>query len=326
MLGLFPLEWRAFWSGVAAYEKQLQEIRLRVDKPILVIVQGKEYFLSKKGEFTDKLSEACIVKGEVLENFLQHICNYSLYAFEEEVRQGFITVKGGHRVGLTGQVVLERPGMIRTIKYISCINIRIAHEIKGVADPILPDVYTEGRLKSTLIISPPGCGKTTLLRDLVRQISNGNPFGKGLCVGVVDERSEIAGTYLGRPQNDIGIRTDILDACPKTLGMMLLLRSMAPQVIAVDELGGREDMDALRLVAAGGSKIVATIHGEGLVDVKNKFGPLNLREEQVFEHFLILGKREGKCEIIKSYGREEAYAEIGRGYYDCGRLPGIGDR
>lgn len=324
LLGLFPMEWREFWYEVATCEKDLQEIRLRIDKPILIIKHGKEYFLTENGCFTDMLSEACILNKEILEKFLQHICNYSIYAFEDEIKQGFITVKGGHRVGLAGQVVMEKQGMIRTIKHISCMNIRIAHEIKGVADKILPNVYLNGKLKSTLIISPPGCGKTTLLRDLVRQVSNGNPYGKGLCVGVVDERSEIAGSYLGSPQNDIGLRTDVLDACPKTQGMMLMLRSMAPQVIAVDELGGREDMNALRLIAACGSKIIATIHGEGLEDVKNKFGASNLLKEQIFEYFIVLGKKEGRCEIIDSYGKEEAYAEISRSNFDCRWLPGIG--
>ncbi len=325
LLGLFPLKWREFWRYVAAEEENLQEIRLRVHRPILIIRQGKESYLDERGCFTDKQDIAQISNEEDLEAFLQHICNYSLYAFEDEIRQGFITVAGGHRVGIAGQVVLDKPGSVRTIKHISYMNIRIAHEIKGAADEVLSGLYINGRLKNTLIISPPGCGKTTLLRDLIRQISDGNAYGKGLCVGVVDERSEIAGSYMGKPQNDMGMRTDVLDACPKVLGMMLLLRSMTPQVIAIDELGGREDMEALHLAAACGSRIIATIHGEGLSDVCRKFGADNLLREQIFDCFLILGKREGKCSIMRYYGKEEAYAEIGGNDYDCGRLSGAGD-
>lgn len=324
LLGLFPLKWREFWRYAAAEEENLQEIRLRVDRPVIIIKQGRECYLDERGYFTDKQDKAYISREEDLEGFLQHICNYSLYAFEDEIRQGFITVAGGHRVGIAGQVVLDKPGSVRTIKHISYMNIRIAHEIKGAADKVLPKLYIDGRLKNTLIISPPGCGKTTLLRDLIRQISNGNAYGEGLCVGVVDERSEIAGSYMGKPQNDVGMRTDVLDACPKALGMMLLLRSMAPQVIAIDELGGREDMEALHLAAACGSRIVATIHGEGLKDVCRKFGADNLLREQIFESFLVLGKSEGKCRIMRYYGREEAYAEIGGNGYDCGRLSGAG--
>ena len=272
LLQLFPKERRGFWEETAKKQKQLQEIRLRCNKPIVLLMEGKEYFLDCNGMLLDNPEVGYRVEQEEIEALLNHICHYSLYAYEDELRQGFITVPGGHRVGIAGQVVMEQDGSVRTMKNISCINIRISHQIRGAADVVIPYLYHNGQLKNTLIISAPGCGKTTLLRDMIRQISDGNSYGGGMCVGVVDERSEIAGSFQGIPQNDIGIRTDVLDACPKALGMMLLLRSMSPQVIAIDELGGEADMQALHMAAFCGSRIVATVHGADVQDVFRRFG------------------------------------------------------
>lgn len=131
-------------------------------------------------------------------------------------------------------------------------------------------MVNKGNVCHTLIISPPMCGKTTLLRDLIRQVSDGNTYLPGMSVGVVDERSEIAGSYQGIPQNDLGIRTDILDCCPKAEGMMMLIRSMSPEVVAVDELGDYEDIHAIESVIHCGCKLFATVHGSSIEDIKRK--------------------------------------------------------
>lgn len=311
ILQIFPGEQRSFFKKAAEREAYINEIRLRAEKPILVVEGDKEWYLDRNGIYTKESSSASIISTQELEKTIQHICHYSLYAYEEELRQGYITVEGGHRIGIVGQVVLEDFGKIRTIKHIRGINIRISHEMKQVSDPILPYLYRDGRPKGALIISPPGCGKTTLLRDMIRNLSDGSTYGKGVTVGVVDERSEIAGSYLGQPQNDVGIRTDVLDACPKALGMMLLLRAMSPKVIAIDELGSKEEIEAVRTVAACGSKVIATMHGRDLEDIRKRDGMERLLQESCFEVLFVLGKEKGKC-VVKNI-----YEEVRAGEWEC---------
>lgn len=299
ILQLFPASQRDFWQRTAACQREIQEIRLRVHRPIVIQKGGRELFLDSDGAFADSPVGARCISPEELEGLLRHVCSYSIYAFEEELRQGFITVSGGHRVGVAGQAVLEDDGRIRSMKNISFINLRISHEVKGAADSVIPYMYRDGELLNALIISPPGCGKTTLLRDLIRQISDGNAYGKGMTVGVVDERSELAGCFCGIPQNDLGMRTDVLDACPKERGMLLLLRSMSPRVVAIDELGSREELDQLRRAQACGCRILATAHGESMEDVKRRFDMSRENWERLFDLSILLGKVEGRCVVRK---------------------------
>lgn len=309
ILQFFPAEQREFWKRTAMEQRQIQEIRMRAGRPVIIHKSGREVFLNPQGEFTDRQECAVCMDRRQLEEILRVVCQDSVYAFEEEMRQGFLTLQGGHRIGISGQAVTEADGRLRTIKNIAFLNLRIAHQVKGAADGVLPRLYREGRLMSTLIVSPPGCGKTTLLRDLIRRVSDGNPWGQGMEVAVVDERSEIAGSYLGVPQNDVGMRTDVLDACPKAEGMLLLLRSMSPRVIAIDELGSREELEALSSAAACGCEILATVHGENLAQVCGRFGMERRVLERLFEVFVILG-RDGESFVVKQVQeREELCAE-----------------
>lgn len=290
ILQLFPDTYRSFFKEVIKQSEQMNEIRMRADRPIIVIWNGQEYFLTESGAFTKEEKLAKKIEQKELEMILNHICNYSIYAFEDEIRQGFLTVQGGHRIGVAGQAVMKTEKEMKNMKNICFINIRISHQIIGAADAVMPFLYEKDRICNTLLISMPGVGKTTLLRDIVRQVSDGNSYGKGVNVGVVDERSEIAGCFQGRAQNDLGIRTDVLDACPKALGMMMLLRSMSPKVIAVDEIGGKEDEEMIRQVTRCGVHIMATIHGNDLEDLKNNAIGKELVKEAIFDRYIVLNK------------------------------------
>ena len=293
ILSLFPDGLKGRMKPVLEDVAHLNEIRLGVNCPCRIIREGCEYFLSPKGMCLTERDGAWQITAREIEDIVNQICNYSLYAFENELRQGFLTVQGGHRVGFAGKVILNTDGSVRNLSYIRFLNIRISHEILGMADSVLPDVFEQEELRNTLIISPPGCGKTTLLRDLIRQVSDGTKERQGQQVAVVDERSEIAGSYQGIPQNQVGIRTDVLDACPKTEGMMLLVRSMTPQVIAVDEIGSGEDLAALQRIAVCGTGMLATMHGYSLKDVEDKLG----KSKSLFGRFLLLTFKDRKRSV-----------------------------
>ena len=276
---------------------ELQEIRMRINSPLMIRQRGKEYKLTEEGKLLrcngneqyEKENIHYVDRCELMET-MEYIAGYSLYAYEDEIRQGYLSVQGGHRVGITGKVILDGEH-IRGMKYISCINVRLAHQVQGCADEVLPYIRNGEQVYHTLIIAPPRCGKTTLLRDMIRQISNGTDRIQGKTVGVVDERSELAGCYQGIPQNDLGMRTDVLDVCPKAKGMQMLLRSMSPDVVAVDELGKKEDFKAVESVVHCGCKLFATAHGNSLEDILRQPFFQKLRELEVFERYIVLGKK-----------------------------------
>ena len=294
ILGMFPGRIRERFRMLSERLDELQEIRLCAGAPVRVISQNQELYLNQNGELCDILTGYCwfITVGE-MEQILDHICSYSRYAYEEAIGQGFLTVPGGHRIGVSGEVILDRNGQVRNMKYIRYMNIRIAHEIIGAADSLMPLVHENGSLCNTLLVAPPGCGKTTMLRDLIRQISDGSRWAVGKQVGVVDERSEIAGCFMGIAGNRLGIRTDVLDGCPKVQGMMLLLRSMSPQVIAVDEIGSNQDKQAILNILQCGCRVLATMHGASIEEVRNRG-----IEKNMFERIVFMGKKNGECAVL----------------------------
>ena len=276
--------------------ENIEEIRLRQGKPLLVGLPGEDRLVAPGGALVENPDRAYLVTADDLQRTVQLVSGCSLYAFEEELKNGYITLPGGHRVGLAGKAVLEK-GRVKTLKYIAGLNIRISRAVQGIAAPVLPLLLDRPAqsVYHTLIFSPPRCGKTTLLRDLVRQISNGAPgLGfPGLTVGLVDERSEVAGCYRGVPQHDVGIRTDVLDGCPKAEGMIMLLRAMAPQVIATDEIGSRADVAALEEVFNAGVKIIVTVHGSSLAELASRPSLNYLFSLKVIERYVLLGRSRG---------------------------------
>lgn len=282
ILGILPLHIRTILEQAGINFDDLQEIRLRIQKPVILKYNSRSQYLSKQGKITTRNEQSYIVTAQEIRQAMEYISSYSMYAYEEQLKQGFLTIRGGHRVGICGAVVME-DGKIKTIRPISGLNIRVAHEVKGCADSLYQICTRMGKILPTLIISPPGCGKTTLLRDLVRKTSNA-----GETVGVVDERSEIGACYQGMMQNDLGIRTDVLDSCEKGQGMNLLIRSMAPDVIAVDEIGSKEDIDSLFFCAYRGCTILATTHGRNKESLQKNPYMKEILTKKMFQRYVIL--------------------------------------
>lgn len=267
------------FSTYSSLINSLQEIRIRVSKPIILKQRNSDIVLQH------------IVTNEELLHILERFCENSIYAYKNQICEGFLTIKGGHRIGITGSCVIEN-GKIINIKYVSSLNIRIAREVKGCSNAIINEIIDidNQTILNTLLVSPPGKGKTTMLRDLVRQISNGineRKF-KGKIVGLIDERGELAACYRGIPQNDVGIRTDVIENVSKEKGVEILLRSMAPEIIACDEIGTHEDVQAIEKMLISGVKGLFTMHGNNLEDIKKNTEINKLIEENQIEKIIVL--------------------------------------
>ncbi|MDK2584886.1 stage III sporulation protein AA [Romboutsia sedimentorum] len=295
-------------KNVCKDDINIEEIRLRSQKPLILNANNKDYFYNINSNKLDKrMNSPYIVSKEDIEQTFQIICKYSIHSFMDDIKKGFITLRGGHRVGLVGKVIVE-DGQVKNIKHISSLNIRVSREIIGCSDKILKHVIKgDNQVNNTLIISPPQCGKTTLIRDIVRNLSNGNEeYGfKGIKVALIDERNEISGSYLGSSQMDVGIRTDIIETCPKDLGIVMLLRSMSPNLIVTDEIGSLDEIKALYTALNGGVSLITTVHGDSIEDIKNRKEMSNLLDKDLFKKVIILSAKKGPGTIEKIYDLEE---------------------
>lgn len=277
----------------SSYQNQLEEIRLRLGKPLCLHMMKSETFMTESGKLTRSAEEGYLVTEDDITRTLAAISGNSVYALEEELKRGFITIKGGHRVGLAGKTIVEN-GQIKSMKEFSGLAIRIARELPGCGDTLMGQIVDEKRLPyNTLIISPPRCGKTTILRDLARQ------FSRGLNVAVIDERSEIAGCFQGEPQLDVGPKTDVLEGCPKALGIVMAIRALAPQVLITDEIGRYEDTQAIEECLNAGVRIISTAHASSLEDLKRRPVLQEIFKQQSFRVVVVLSRRKGPGTIEK---------------------------
>ncbi len=258
---------------------ELQEIRMRTDRPIILRLREKDFILQYN-----------IPQSEILQ-IVERLCENSIYAYKNQICEGFITVKGGHRVGLTGSCVIEN-GKIVNVKYISSLNFRIAREVLNCSTRVLREIIDieNKSIYNTILVAPPGRGKTTILRDVIRRLSNGidEINFKGKTCGVVDERGEIAAMYKGVPQNDVGIRTDIIENVTKNQGIHMLVRTMAPEIIACDEIGSSDDVDAIHYALYSGVKGIFTMHGKNIEDIKNNRQIYELIENREIQKVVFL--------------------------------------
>lgn len=265
---------------------KVEEIRIRINRPIEVIANQKVFFLSY------------IVKQQDAEQLLNKLSQHSFYTLDEELKRGYITVEGGHRIGLAGRVILEK-GFVKAIRDVASFNIRVAKEKIGISEKWIPYLY-QAKWKNTMIIGPPQTGKTTLLRDLARVISVGDKKFNipPLKVGIIDERSEIAGSVGGVPQLTFGNRVDVMDSCPKAEGMMMMIRSMSPDVLVVDEIGRKEDTEAILEAVHAGICLIMTTHGDSYTDILQRPILKPILDQKFFNRFIELSRGKGPGTVV----------------------------
>lgn len=274
---LLPSALRGLFLGLGMDAcARVEEVRLREGQAPSVVEGGRE--------FTPSPWKGYRVSAAEISWILESAGHGSVHTILEQFRNGFLSVEGGHRIGLCGSVAMKG-GELLNFRRISSLSIRFCHELPGIGEPILPKLYHEGRLQNTLIFSPPGGGKTTLLRDLIRCVSDG-VGADALRVGVADERGELCGMYQGRPQRNVGRHTDVMDGCPKAISLLMLLRGMNPQVLTADEITAPEDVQAMEEVAGCGVTLLATAHGAAPEEVSLRPVYRELLAKEIFRRFV----------------------------------------
>lgn len=278
-------------------KNSVREIRMRVNKPVTAVTSDGICFLLESGRLTRIYSEVAVRAEEKdVEDSFNRICGYSVYSYKDAINKGYVTVSGGHRAGVAGTAVTEN-GIVCAVRNISCINLRIAREIKGSGEEIFSRCFSNG-IKGLIIAGPPSSGKTTVLRDLTRLLSGAE---KGLLakVFVCDERGEIGAVHCCTPQNDVGINTDLITSYPKSEGILIGLRSFSPDIIICDEIATEEEAAAIESGLCSGVRFALSIHAENEKDLRSKPLFRRLVKTDCFENVVLLsGENAGKAEAF----------------------------
>ena len=279
--------------------QKIYELRLRAGKPVAVVLAGRSFYLGQSGELTQSVTDAIAVSKSDLETLIHRAADYSLYAVNDQLKNGFITVRGGVRIGIVGEVVYGTNGEVKTIKNIQGLNIRIPHEVRGCSYRILPYIFGNFGAYKTLIISPPGAGKTTMLRDLARNLFEKYHLPNVL---ILDERGEIAANYMGENQLDVGM-ADVLTGCDKAFGFSCGIRSMAPDVIITDEVAGESDVAMIREATRSGVCVFASVHARNIDELRAKPLFKSIIEDQIFDRYVVLSTKDTAGEVVGVFDR-----------------------
>lgn len=272
-------------------KNEVQEVRIRIGRAPSICIKGSEYDIS---EFASV--QNIVIDSNDIDECFNYICEYSFHSYQKELAQSYITVKGGHRVGISASAIIKCGG-VETIKDISGLNIRIARQVIGSADRIMKESLASG-IKGLLLVGPPTCGKTTILRDICRQL------GGIYKLSIIDERGEIAAVYRGEPQNDIGRFSDVFDGYPKAIGILTAIRVMSPQVIVCDEIGNEEECNELMSSVNSGVNIIASAHAGSIDELYKRKHIMKLIESGVFTEIILLdnganiGKIKSRIKVV----------------------------
>lgn len=299
ILRLFPIKFRDWLNRVFSMYKA-EEVRVRIGRPPEMLFDVRRISAPEELAISE---EDCAV-------LLENICCHSVYAWEEELKNGFITLNGGSRVGIAGKTIIEK-GALSRFSCVTFFNFRIARECKGCANTAIEIIAKNKALKSSLIVSPPGAGKTTMLRDISRQLATECKERRAYKVCVVDERGEIAASWLGKPQMDVGEACDVLDGCPKHFAINMLIRTMSPEVIITDEIGKAEDLIALRDASYAGVAIIASAHGKNGEEYFMRPGFVQLFRNKVFERVIGISRENGITRITGVFDSHGERVEVG---------------